>query len=263
MGFGSSGGGSTKTTTKRDIPSPTWQEKTLLSDIMNARGDYYRPSGRFWDVTSQYYAPSDYFMSQVYNPYTPSAEFTQTMRNPYVSMLPFQEKVGETLGQLANRGVLNSSIGSQALNQLGRWAVERGAEMRNQTLMALENAIRASYEDAWKRALGGENAYSQMLQDILKRTAMGEEAMRMSLEDMWRRIYQPWAVMYQGRMGVPGTVTQTTESSGGGLGGLLGSAVSLGLNYALPGIRGLFGGGGSSFGIPLGPLPLPGFGISF
>jgi len=233
MSLGSSGG-STKTTTKRDIPDPTREEKTLLGRMMDYTDQYYTPSGRFWDVTGRYYQPSDYFMSQVYNPYSPTEEFVTAMKDPYVSMLPYQEKVGQTLNQLAQRGVINSTIGQGAMDQLGRWAVERGAEMRNQTLQALEAARYKAAQDAWQRAIGGEKAYQDMMADELKRTLLGEEAMKGVYGDMWNRVFQPWSVMYQSRMGVPANVTQTAERSGGGLlGQLAGTAGTMGLSYAL------------------------------
>ena len=194
------GGGSTKVTQTRVIPPAGSQEVSLLSDLYGvARQGYYRPSSEFLQILQEYYQPS--------------REFEQEARNPYLSMLPFQEKVGGLLNQMAQRGVVNSSITQNALNQLGRWTVERGRELRFHGLSALEAARQAS------------------LADQLRRVAMREDALRLSKDDRYNKLFRLWNSLYSGRMGTGTTIT--TQPKQGLFSQIAGEALGMGLGTGL------------------------------
>ena len=198
--FGGGSSGTTKVTTKRYIPPQTPIEASALSRLYDeALYDYYRPSEKF--------------ISALQVPYVPSEDFIRTMQEPYLSMLPYKEKIGKAINELARRGVLNSTITQRTLSDIGRWALERGAELRTRTLPLLEEARRLSKADE------------------IKRLAMLEDAERLASDDRFRHLFNLWSTLYQGRMGAPTTVTSYDRPSL--LSQALGEATGLGLGYWL------------------------------
>jgi len=301
--FGGGSSGSTKVTTQRYIPPPTSYESSLLDTLYNTAltgvNDYYQPGSRVLSELQTPYAPSTStmdlltkpfdFSSDIYETlkspislpegYHPSEEFTEAMKDPYVSMLPFQEKVGSALNDLAAKGVVNSSITQNAMNQLGRWATERGQELKTQGLMALEAARqqealdalkRAQYESEYnlrrsgllaelekaaeaetiKNALLSEQLNQASSADALKRALLEEDLSRISQasqNEQLDRLFNLWSVLYQGRMGTPTTVTSYSNPNSGLLSQMLGTATGLGLGYLL-GPAGGFGAIASGLG---------------
>lgn len=204
--FGGSSG-SSKVITRRQIPPPAWQESQLLSNLYNlANYTYYQPSPEFVSALRTYYKPSE--------------EFVRTMENPYLSMLPYKEKIGDVLNRLASRGVVNSTVTQRALEKIGQYALERGRELKSQTLAALEEARRLSEADR------------------IKRLALLEDAKQLAADRRYRNLFNLWSTLYQGRMGVPTTVQTATQPSM--LSQALGQATGLGLGYWL-GLGGGFG----------------------
>ena len=281
------GGGKseTKVTQTRDIPPPTQEETQLLRSLYNiAQTDYYqpseyfqnvlmnyyRPSSQLLQVLGEYYKPSEEFKSILSKYYQPSKEFVETMKNPYLSMLPYQEKWGDYLNQMAIRGIINSTIAQNAMKELGQALAERAQELKTATLAQLEEAQRVSLEDQLRRAQLLDQAYKQYLTDRLQRAILEDELQRMSLADQlqratmleeaqklstderYRMLFNLWSTLYSGRMGVP-TVTSTQTTSGvSPFANVLGQAAGLGVGWWLGP-----GGGLSAIGSALGSLFAP------
>ena len=262
MGGSSKG---TKVVQSRYIPPASEEERNLLSDLYNvARTGYYQPSSEFLSVLSKHYEPgADFvnilrrhytpgqdFLNEISRRYEPTTQFVQEMQNPYLSLLPYQEKWGQFLNQVAARGVVNSTITQDAMKELGQTLAERGRELRWAGLQALEQARRYSLEDAFRKALAREEATRlsladelrrasmldvarrYALADELRRAAMREDAFRLSSDDRYNRLYRLWSSLYSGRMGTPTTVT---ERSGGPsmFSQVAGSAIGQALGYWL------------------------------
>lgn len=238
----------------RDIPAPSTEEKQLLTRLYELSLQPYRPSNRVIELLQRQYTPSTTLTSLLANQYyVPSREYEEVLRNPYLSMLPYQQKVGETLNFLANRGIVNSSVAQRALAQLGEALAEKGKEMKLATLAELEKAKIASEEDKLKRAMALEELMKAAEAFNIQKGLQEESLQKQAFDEQFNRAFQLFAQLYSGRMqSAPVSSVSTTvqpappgifpQVLGTGLGlGLASWLGSGGLSTIGSGIASLFG----------------------
>lgn len=221
----------------RDIPPPSPEEKQLLTRLYDLSLQPYSPSNRILGLLQRSYTPSTTLTGLLANQYyTPSKEYEEVLKNPYLSMLPYQQKVGETLNLLANRGVVNSSVAQKALAQLGEALAEKGKEMRLATLAELEKAKIASEEDRLKRAMALEELTKAAEAYNIQKGLQEESLQKQAYDDQFNRAFQLFAQLYSGRMqSAPvSTVSTSVQPAPPGMfPQILGTGLGLGLAHWL------------------------------
>lgn len=81
---------------------------------------------------------------QLENTYKPSEEAINKLMNPYVATEPYKEQIGSIMNKLANRGVINSTITSNALEKLSRTWLDRARELQERGILSAEELKKAA-----------------------------------------------------------------------------------------------------------------------
>lgn len=223
------------TTTERNIPAQTAAEAQLENGLTNysqnslnnassvlgkaisSLGNTYTPN---WSNLASAYNNT---MSGVNSGYStlangelPSA-YAAARQKALQSDLA--STVGSSISNLANRGILNSSVTDSALNNISQNASDTLAKNYSSDLTTQANLLNSQADNAKSSLTGNVTAQAA--------SYVPTSSLMQYASQLYSPAYNMYNTMYNGRMNSGGTTT-TQSSSGGGKDGFWGAAGQIG-----------------------------------